>query len=286
MNLHTHYVRSLLHPTPCGACGAGFAVWSDYHEHVKLCPLLQAERLPEYVEPGWELTLEVPPYSPEDGDQDGSEYDGREPMKIEREPQTSVHPAAKKEGSIPMTSEEGDDAMAEPGEDRDDAPVDDMLLEPSAAGFTTPSSSIDLSNITPPEATSEGSNSPPPNTLVIAGTRGPQPSASTRCTHHHDARQHGSGGTTDTRGHTVDSGEDARHQDIEEAPTSRESRPFPVEERRSSYLLCRLCSRRCDTPVATPCGHLFCHRCIAAELMIRTKCPVCQDTILLKLATD
>ncbi|RPD56924.1 hypothetical protein L226DRAFT_537784 [Lentinus tigrinus ALCF2SS1-7] len=54
-----------------------------------------------------------------------------------------------------------------------------------------------------------------------------------------------------------------------------------------SLLRCRLCMKDvCDEPVATPCGHVFCHRCIGKELIAHTKCPVCQHTVLLSLALD
>ncbi|KAI0707512.1 hypothetical protein C8T65DRAFT_650763 [Cerioporus squamosus] len=56
---------------------------------------------------------------------------------------------------------------------------------------------------------------------------------------------------------------------------------------RSFHLFCRLCRTvTMNDPVVTPCGHAFCHKCIGKELMERTDCPVCQKSILLRLAME
>ncbi|TFK88311.1 hypothetical protein K466DRAFT_76724 [Polyporus arcularius HHB13444] len=50
---------------------------------------------------------------------------------------------------------------------------------------------------------------------------------------------------------------------------------------------CRACLRDpCIEPVATICGHLFCHRCILEEMMSRMGCPVCGKTFLVKLHVE
>ncbi|KAI0351474.1 hypothetical protein OH77DRAFT_1429529 [Trametes cingulata] len=52
----------------------------------------------------------------------------------------------------------------------------------------------------------------------------------------------------------------------------------------STHWHCRSClSDPCVKPVATVCGHIFCHRCIVRELESHGSCPVCQETYLLTL---
>ncbi|KAI8982864.1 hypothetical protein BD414DRAFT_491377 [Trametes punicea] len=47
---------------------------------------------------------------------------------------------------------------------------------------------------------------------------------------------------------------------------------------------CRSCLREpCEKPVATACGHIFCHQCIMREIEANSSCPVCQTRFLVKL---
>ncbi|KAI0723724.1 hypothetical protein C8T65DRAFT_627192 [Cerioporus squamosus] len=50
---------------------------------------------------------------------------------------------------------------------------------------------------------------------------------------------------------------------------------------------CRSCLRDpCVQPVATICGHIFCHRCIVQELSTKMCCPVCQKTFFIRLHVE
>ncbi|KAI0723727.1 hypothetical protein C8T65DRAFT_88577 [Cerioporus squamosus] len=50
---------------------------------------------------------------------------------------------------------------------------------------------------------------------------------------------------------------------------------------------CRSCLREpCVQPVATICGHIFCHKCIVQELSTKMCCPVCQKALLVRLHVD
>ncbi|KAI0088886.1 hypothetical protein BDY19DRAFT_946605 [Irpex rosettiformis] len=49
---------------------------------------------------------------------------------------------------------------------------------------------------------------------------------------------------------------------------------------------CRLCMHEPHDPTVTMCGHLFCHRCIVAELSKNFQCPVCKKMMLVRLHVD
>ncbi|KAI0723716.1 hypothetical protein C8T65DRAFT_88384 [Cerioporus squamosus] len=67
------------------------------------------------------------------------------------------------------------------------------------------------------------------------------------------------------------------------AVSSRTSTPTPT---RSSFH-CRSCARDpCIEPVATVCGHLFCHSCIVHEIETKLCCPVCQKAFLVRLHVE
>ncbi|KAI0711461.1 hypothetical protein C8Q76DRAFT_59317 [Earliella scabrosa] len=47
---------------------------------------------------------------------------------------------------------------------------------------------------------------------------------------------------------------------------------------------CRACFKDpCDEPVATMCGHIFCHRCIVREIERSPCCPVCAKVLFVRL---
>ncbi|CAL1708835.1 unnamed protein product [Somion occarium] len=46
---------------------------------------------------------------------------------------------------------------------------------------------------------------------------------------------------------------------------------------------CRICKSDPEEPVATMCGHLFCHKCLIQELANHDRCPACDSMILLRL---
>jgi len=54
-------------------------------------------------------------------------------------------------------------------------------------------------------------------------------------------------------------------------------------ERHASIWNCRLCDEDPVQPVATICGHIFCHRCIMEELSKNLKCPTCNHVMLIRL---
>ncbi|TFK88313.1 hypothetical protein K466DRAFT_652710 [Polyporus arcularius HHB13444] len=67
------------------------------------------------------------------------------------------------------------------------------------------------------------------------------------------------------------------------AVRSMASTPTPP---RSSFH-CRSCMRDpCVEPVATMCGHIFCHSCILQEIEAKMCCPVCQKTFMVKLQVE
>ncbi|KZV76856.1 hypothetical protein PENSPDRAFT_345836 [Peniophora sp. CONT] len=54
------------------------------------------------------------------------------------------------------------------------------------------------------------------------------------------------------------------------------------DARRVSYIYCRLCRRDpARVPVATMCGHIYCHSCIVDEVVKSSKCPSCAAPTLL-----
>jgi len=44
-------------------------------------------------------------------------------------------------------------------------------------------------------------------------------------------------------------------------------------------LECRICIDKLKEPAATPCGHVFCHKCIMASLKVKKECPLCRKPI-------
>ncbi|TFK92270.1 hypothetical protein K466DRAFT_513831 [Polyporus arcularius HHB13444] len=65
------------------------------------------------------------------------------------------------------------------------------------------------------------------------------------------------------------------------APTNRDSDAPAVS------FHCRSCLRDpCVQPVATICGHIFCHSCIVQELSTKMCCPVCQKTYFIRLHVE
>lgn len=57
---------------------------------------------------------------------------------------------------------------------------------------------------------------------------------------------------------------------------------LPPRERFVSHVYCRMCRRDpCREPAATMCGHVFCHQCIASEVVKTPRCPVCDAPTLL-----
>ncbi|KAI1791667.1 hypothetical protein LXA43DRAFT_389666 [Ganoderma leucocontextum] len=67
-------------------------------------------------------------------------------------------------------------------------------------------------------------------------------------------------------------------------------RPLATTTTSSSKVLsyhCRSCLRDpCTNPVATVCGHIFCHSCIVRSLATRGCCPVCQKSFLIRLHVE
>ncbi|KAI0826405.1 hypothetical protein BC629DRAFT_1587205 [Irpex lacteus] len=66
--------------------------------------------------------------------------------------------------------------------------------------------------------------------------------------------------------------------------TSSDSRTKVLSGQTSWH--CRLCMDEPHEPTVTMCGHLFCHRCIVAELSKNFQCPVCKKMMLVRLHVD
>ncbi|PIL24468.1 hypothetical protein GSI_14222 [Ganoderma sinense ZZ0214-1] len=79
--------------------------------------------------------------------------------------------------------------------------------------------------------------------------------------------------TTTTTGTTTLEGEGSQR------PSHRTAaKPLPLS------FHCRSClADPCVKPVATLCGHIFCHRCIVRELKTKMGCPVCQRPFFVRL---
>ncbi|RPD71772.1 hypothetical protein L226DRAFT_168533 [Lentinus tigrinus ALCF2SS1-7] len=174
VTLHKHYVESVLHPSPCGACMTGFANLEGYEKHVKKCPALLYGRYEHY-------------------------YDGKPEEMIAK---------VEREHSQPQDSEMRPMLPLRPG----------RLIMPAV----------------PVESLGEQAE-------------GAEPTF--------------------------------------EASTGRGSPPSTSDSEFKLY--CRICrGAQMRDPVVTPCGHVFCQRCIGEELMGRTDCPVCHRSLLLRLAMD
>ncbi|XP_075941222.1 LON peptidase N-terminal domain and RING finger protein 2 isoform X2 [Anarhichas minor] len=62
-------------------------------------------------------------------------------------------------------------------------------------------------------------------------------------------------------------------------------RSFPVELLDSGDMECSLCMRLFYEPVATPCGHTFCLKCLERCLDHNSNCPLCKENLSEYLAT-
>ncbi|XP_034741264.1 LON peptidase N-terminal domain and RING finger protein 2-like [Etheostoma cragini] len=64
-----------------------------------------------------------------------------------------------------------------------------------------------------------------------------------------------------------------------------EGRTFPAELLDSGDMECSLCMRLFYEPVATPCGHTFCLKCLERCLDHNSNCPLCKENLSEYLAT-
>uniref|UniRef100_H3A2Z9 LON peptidase N-terminal domain and ring finger 2 n=1 Tax=Latimeria chalumnae TaxID=7897 RepID=H3A2Z9_LATCH len=71
----------------------------------------------------------------------------------------------------------------------------------------------------------------------------------------------------------------------EKAETGRARRHVPSELVDSSDFECSLCMRLFYEPVATPCGHTFCLKCLERCLDHNSNCPLCKENLSEFLAT-
>ncbi|KAI0765250.1 hypothetical protein C8Q74DRAFT_1287157 [Fomes fomentarius] len=261
LGLEAHYIRSLLHPPACGACDMGFSSGEDYNGHISQCPKMLALRAHEVVPtkqlaiPDVEMHAEAAAHSAGMSSTNGYGYSASWSWS----------------GSTP----EGPETLNE-GEGEDSTSTTSWPSLASPSPTSTPSFFDDLTEITVsdvPSSWTRGNSRadlgvperPDANDVDVQASRPyneplfpPHPSASDRKGSQHEA---------------------SNKEDVPQYPKNNMRSQF-------TYLQCRQCLQGCNEPVATPCGHIFCQRCIATELMTRTKCPVCQQTILLKLAMD
>ncbi|XP_074650832.1 LON peptidase N-terminal domain and RING finger protein 1-like [Tubulanus polymorphus] len=67
-------------------------------------------------------------------------------------------------------------------------------------------------------------------------------------------------------------------------PSRRMFRNFDVDLLSKDDFECSLCFRMLYQPVATPCGHVFCRRCLDRCLDYNTNCPLCKSSLTEYLA--
>ncbi|XP_016962807.1 uncharacterized protein LOC108033114 [Drosophila biarmipes] len=51
-----------------------------------------------------------------------------------------------------------------------------------------------------------------------------------------------------------------------------------AEENEDLYM-CPICYEAPEEPVATMCGHIFCHSCLVSELQPFNRCPMCRKLV-------